>query len=114
MPGKIRFYLDEHVPRAIVQGLREQGVDTETVGEADLLSAPRCRTYVAARAEQRMIFTQDSNFLRLHATGQPHCGIVHAPQGASSSCKPTRFLLSLKAVFTLPHASDYQAPEPSI
>lgn len=39
MPGEIRFSLDKHVPRAVVQGLRERGVDIKTVTEAGLLSA---------------------------------------------------------------------------
>jgi hypothetical protein len=83
MPGKIRFYLDEHVPRAVVYGLRERGVDIKTVGEAGLLSAPDTAHLQRARAERRVIFTQDSDFLRLHAAGHPHCGIVYAPQGTS-------------------------------
>jgi hypothetical protein len=27
-----------------------------------------------------VIFTQDADFLRLHAAGEPHPGIVYAPQ----------------------------------
>jgi len=53
MPGKIRFYLDEHVPRAVVQGLRERGVDIKTVGETGLLSAPDAAHMQRARAEAR-------------------------------------------------------------
>lgn len=83
MPGKIRFYLDEHVPRAVVQGLRERGVDITTVGEAGLRSASDTAHMQRARAERRVIFTQDSDFLRLHAAGHPHCGIVYASQGTS-------------------------------
>ncbi|MBS0167351.1 MAG: DUF5615 family PIN-like protein [Nitrospira sp.] len=83
MPGKIEFYLDEHVPRAVVQGLRERGVDIKTVGEAGLLSAPDTPHLQRARAERRVIFTQDSDFLRLHAAGHLRCGIVYAPQGTS-------------------------------
>ena len=55
MPGKIRFYLDEHVPRAVVQGLREQGVDIKTVAEARLLSASDDTHIQRARAERRVI-----------------------------------------------------------
>lgn len=36
-----------------------------------------------ARGERRVIFTQDSGFLRLHAAGHPHYGIVYASQGKS-------------------------------
>ena len=61
MPGKIRFYLDEHVPRAVVQGLRERGVDIKTVGEASLLSAPYAAHMQRARAEQHLIFLHDGS-----------------------------------------------------
>jgi hypothetical protein len=37
--GTIRFYTDEHVPRAVVRGLRARGVDVSTVAEADMLGA---------------------------------------------------------------------------
>lgn len=30
-----------------------------------------------------MVFTQDADFLRLHAEGVPHAGIVYARQGTS-------------------------------
>lgn len=33
-----------------------------------------------AFADNRVIFTQDADFLRLHAAGVPHRGIVYAPQ----------------------------------
>ena len=66
-----------------MQGLRERGVDIKTVGEAGLLSAPDTVHIQRARAERRVILTQDSDFLRLHAAGYPHCGIVYTPQGAS-------------------------------
>ena len=34
---RIKLYTDEHVPRAVVRGLRERGVDTLAVSEADRL-----------------------------------------------------------------------------
>ncbi len=40
MAGKIRFYLDEHVPRAVATGLRMRGIDVLTAQEAGLLEAP--------------------------------------------------------------------------
>jgi hypothetical protein len=33
-----------------------------------------------ARAERRVFFTHDDDFLRLAATGVPHAGIVYAPR----------------------------------
>jgi hypothetical protein len=57
MPAKIKFYVDEHVSRAVVRGLRQRGADVLRVPEAD--------------------------FLRHHAAGVPHAGIVYAPPGTS-------------------------------
>jgi hypothetical protein len=36
-----------------------------------------------ARAEGRVIFIQDDDFLRLHAAGVEHAGIGYAQQGTS-------------------------------
>ena len=36
-----------------------------------------------AATEDRVLFTQDSDFLRLHAAGVQHTGIVYAAQGTS-------------------------------
>ncbi len=38
-----------------------------------------------ARAEGRVIVTQDADFLKLHADGVAHAGIVYAPRQASIS-----------------------------
>ena len=65
----IRFYTDEHVARAVVRGLRQRGVDVLTVPEADLLGASDDEHLRRARAEGRVVFTQDEDFLRLHAAG---------------------------------------------
>lgn len=83
MEERIKFYTDEHVPRAVVRGLRQRGADVLTVPEAEMLGA--CDTAHLARAaeEGRVLFTQDDDFLRLAATGCLHAGIVYAPQRTS-------------------------------
>jgi hypothetical protein len=37
--SKIRYYVDKHVSRAVVRGLRQRGVDVLSVPEADMLGA---------------------------------------------------------------------------
>jgi predicted nuclease of predicted toxin-antitoxin system len=64
-----------------VRGLRERGVDVLTVSDAGTLTASDLEHLERARAGQRVIFTQDDDFLRLHAAGLPHAGIVYARQG---------------------------------
>ena len=83
MAGKIRFYFDEHVPRAVARGLRRRGVEVLTVPEAGMLGATDEEHLNLAKSEGRTVFTQDDDFLRLHATGAEHAGIVYAPQHTS-------------------------------
>lgn len=83
MGTRIRFYTDEHVARAVVRGLRQRGVDVLTVPEAGLSGATDEEHLERARAEGRVLFTQDEDFLRLHAAGAEHTGIAYAAQGAS-------------------------------
>ncbi len=83
MAQTVKFYTDEHVARAVVRGLRQRGADVLTVAEAGLLGATDAEHLERARAEGRVIFTQDDDFLRLHAAGVEHAGIAYAPQGAS-------------------------------
>ena len=78
--GKIKFYTDEHVPPAVPNGLRQRGVDTLTAPEAGMLGAEDARHLALAVEQSRVIFSQDQDFLRLHAAGVSHCGIVYAPQ----------------------------------
>jgi hypothetical protein len=75
--------MDEHVPKAVSDGLRRRGVDVLTAQEAGLLSA-RDEGHLKFVAEKRrVIFTQDADFLRLHAAGVFHRGIAYAPQQTS-------------------------------
>ena len=77
----MRFHLDEHVDHAIATGLGQRGIDVTTAVSAGLLSAPDEAHIAFALREQRVIFTNDSDFLRLAASGVSHAGIVYcAPQ----------------------------------
>lgn len=72
--------MDEHVPRAVTEGLRRRGVDVLSAREAGMLEADDERHLAFALSEGRVIVTQDADFLRLHAAGHRHAGIVYAPQ----------------------------------
>jgi len=80
MAERITFYTDEHVPRAVAEGLRRRGVDVLTTQEAGMREADDEQHLALALREGRVIFTQDADFLRLHAAGHPHGDIVYAPQ----------------------------------
>ena len=80
MAEKIRYYTDEHVAKAVIQGLRLRGIDVLTTVEADMLGATDESHLEFAADRERVIFTQDDDFLRLDARGYEHTGIVYAQQ----------------------------------
>ena len=84
MADRVRFYTDEHVPLAVTKGLRRRGVDVLTVQEAGLLGATDKEHLAFARRERRVLFTQDEDFLQLHAAGVVHAGIVYTHQQGTS------------------------------
>jgi hypothetical protein len=79
----IRWYTDEHIARAVSDGLRRRGCDVETTFEAGLVGASDSQQLAHATSKGRVVVTQDADFLRLHGTGIPHTGIVYAPQGTT-------------------------------
>ena len=83
MGQEIRLYTDEHVAKAVVRGLRQRGMDVLTVLEAGMVGALDEEHMRRARNEGLAIFTQDNDFLRLHAAGTDHAGIIYAPQHSS-------------------------------
>lgn len=80
MTERIKLYTDEHVSKAVVRGLRERGVDVLTVAEAGMLGVSDEEHLAFARREERVLFTQDDDFLRLHASGAEHAGIAYVRQ----------------------------------
>lgn len=76
----IKFLTDENVSRAVVMGLRRRGVDVLTVAEAGNLGASDEAILGIARETERVIFTQDDDFLRLAAIVPDHRGIVYTSQ----------------------------------
>jgi len=84
MPQTLRFHLDENVAFAVAQGLRLHKIDVTTTPEAGLRGATDERQVEFARSAGRVIFTQDDDFLKLHAAGVPHPGIVFCEQNRRS------------------------------
>lgn len=80
MPGTIRFHLDEHVARAVANGLRRLGIDVTTTVDAGLLGADDTEQLAYGTAQGRVIFTEDADFLVWAAAGNPHAGIVYCHQ----------------------------------
>lgn len=85
MTERIRLYTDEYVPKAVARGLREHGVDVLTVLEAGMLGTSDEEQLSFAREQQRVIFTQDEDFSRLHVSDWQYAGIVYASQQTAIS-----------------------------
>ena len=80
MPRTIRFHLDENCPTAIAEGLSRRGVDVTTTPARGLMGASDEDQCAFALSESRVIFTQDKDFLRIHASCTPHAGIAYCQQ----------------------------------
>jgi predicted nuclease of predicted toxin-antitoxin system len=81
----IKFYSDEHVDLAIASALRKRGVDILTTQEAGMLGAADEDHLQFAISQNRAIFTQDTDFLRLHKSWPAHKGIIYTHQSTSLS-----------------------------
>jgi predicted nuclease of predicted toxin-antitoxin system len=84
MPRTVRFHLDEHVARAIADGLRRRGIDVTSTADANLLGADDGEQVAFAVAQNRVIFTEDEDFLVWAAAGNPHTGVVYCHQNTRS------------------------------
>lgn len=78
MSDSIKFYLDEHIPKAVTEGLRRRGVDVLSAQEAGMSGANDYDQLSLANKEGRIIFTRDADFLRLHKAGVLHRGIIYS------------------------------------
>ena len=83
MGEPVSFYLDEHIPSAVAEGLRQRGVGVRTLVEADRLRARDDEHLAHARKEGLVLVTHDDDVLRLAGEGAPHAGIVYVPRRRS-------------------------------
>ena len=84
----ISFYLDEHVPFAITEGLRHRRVDILTVQEDNRRGEADSNLLDRALELGRVMFSQDEDFpieaARRQTAGIDFAGVVYARQTAVS------------------------------
>ena len=80
MSRPIRFYVDEHIPNAVVYGLRMRGVDVLTPHEVHMRGASDVEQLRFATNRGRVLVTHDDDFLRIGASGIRHAGIAYCPR----------------------------------
>jgi predicted nuclease of predicted toxin-antitoxin system len=79
----IKLYMDVHIKSAVTDGMRRRGVDVLTAQESKLGLASDEEHIEFARGLGRVIFTNDVDYLRLHAQGAKHAGIIYCHQTKS-------------------------------
>ena len=62
MADKIRFYTDENVSKAVINGLRRRGADVVTTPDSSMLGKPDEEHLELATRLGRVLFTQDDDF----------------------------------------------------
>lgn len=72
-----------------------RGIDVTTATDAELVGASDPEHIAFALSEDRVVFTRDQDFLRHHATGADHAGMVYSQQGSKSVGEIVRFLTLL-------------------
>lgn len=80
----IKLYMNQHVPRAITNGLRLRGVDVITAFEDDASELDDTELLDRASELERVLFTQDDDLLaeaaRRQREGIPFRGVIYAHQ----------------------------------
>ncbi len=72
----ICFLLDEHVPTALLNGLKGRSIDATSVDELSLKGTDDPDVLALAAKLGRVLVTLDSDFLRVPPPLSPHAGIV--------------------------------------
>jgi len=80
MDNKIKFHLDENVSYSIALGLRHRGLDVTTTPEEKLLGVSDEVQLRFASLNGRVIFTQDTDFLRINQLSITHAWEILEPE----------------------------------
>ena len=76
MAEPVQFFMDQHVPLAVSQGLRRHGIDVVTAQDAGRCGLPDHEQLTFATANERVMVSFDPDFLALHQSGAIHAGIA--------------------------------------
>ena len=80
----LRFHFDESVPTAAATGLRQRGIDLTLPEEVGLLGASDSEQLEFAVSSNRVLVTEDSDFLALVKRDAAHCGVAYCRHGRLS------------------------------
>ena len=97
---EIRFHLDEHIDPGVAHGLGLRGVDVTTAADRSLLGAEDIEHLAFALRENRVLVTQDEDFLAMHTSGTLHAGIAYCHQQSRSIGELIRALMLIHQCLT--------------
>ena len=80
MSNKIKFYLDENMPKAVATELRRLGIDVTTTPDKALIGRVDMDQQAFANQEERVLVTRDDDFLKIASQHFEHFGIVYFRQ----------------------------------
>ena len=80
MKYESQFYLDEHLPSVVAEGLEQRGIEVTTVVEADMRTASDEDHLAYAVQNGYTIVTRDADFLQLVTGVDSHPGVVFLPR----------------------------------
>jgi predicted nuclease of predicted toxin-antitoxin system len=95
MKTEIRFYTDENVKTDIALDLRTPQIDVITTPEAGTMGLKDEEHLAYALSTNRVIVTQDSDFIVLASRGKAHAGIVYYKPQTRTTKQILRGLLRL-------------------
>ncbi|MCZ7541454.1 MAG: DUF5615 family PIN-like protein [Anaerolineae bacterium] len=72
----LRFYLDENMPIAVADQLRQRGITAVTVRDLALLGDSDMNHLARSTAMGYVLCTYDYDYVQLAATGTDHAGII--------------------------------------
>lgn len=106
MARTIRFHLDECCDPAIADGLRLRGINVTTSQEAGLLRADDEEQAAYGLAQNRVVLTHDTDFLRLQAEGIIHAGIAFCHKDTLSMGEIIKRLVLIWEVYEFEDLAD--------
>lgn len=74
--GKLKFFLDEHIPAAVLPGLRRWDINVTSVDENHWKGTVDEDLAAIARSQRRVFVTMDADFLSIAKSGLDHPGII--------------------------------------
>jgi len=97
---RIRFHLDEHIDRDIARALRLYGIDVTTTVEAGLRTKMDEQQWLFIQQQQRVLVTQDRDFLVMAGMSNNHPGVAYFKQGSRSIGQVIETLILLYEIYT--------------